>query len=157
MDYQEGICTDKLEDLMNFKLNDKMTPEDFFPIFTNISDKILNGCALVAKKGSEIRLYRIIEIEFYCKHEKLHNDNFTHQSEDQLDMLEWYFHKYATNYKAGTYKGLDISFGRRDPKMYGGILIRSIQDISSTTFIEGSCNIVKHIFKFFGNEEVKGK
>ena len=84
----------------------------------------------------------------------MHNDNFTHQDHDQLQFLEWYFHKFGKNYKAGTYKGLDITFGREDIKMYGGILLRTIQDASSFEFYEGSCTLVSQIFKFFDVKEV---
>ena len=146
---------DDLTTLLNFELKEDMTPEDFYPHFSKIADKILNGCALVAKKGTEVKMFRLIEIEFYLKHEKLHNDNFAHQDEDQLGILQWYFHKSGKSYKTGTYKGLDIAFGRKKEKMYGGILFRTIQEVYTMQFHEGSCNLVNHMFKFFGSKEVK--
>jgi hypothetical protein len=147
--------TDDLPTLLNFPLEKEMNPKDYYPHFEKIADKILNHSALVLKKGDNIKLYRLVEIEFYCKHESLHNDNFAHQDEDQLGFMQWYFHKQGKNYKGGTYKGLDIAFGKKDEKMYGGILIRTIQDASTMKFYEGSCNIVTEMFKFFGAKEVK--
>ena len=72
-----------------------------------------------------------------------------------MQFLEWYFHKFGANYKAGTYKGLDITFGKEDVPMYGGILLRTIQDASDFNFYEGSCSLVTQIFKFFEAKEVK--
>ena len=72
-----------------------------------------------------------------------------------MEMLQWYFHKFGKSYKSGTYKGLDISFGRKEENLYGGILLRTIQDISSLKFYEGSCNLVKELFKLSESEEVK--
>ena len=70
-------------------------------------------------------------------------------------MLNWYFHRYGTKgYKSGTYKGLDITFGSKELELYGGILIRSIQNLSTGELIEGSCNCVTAIFKEFEVTEV---
>lgn len=72
-----------------------------------------------------------------------------------MKMLNWYFHKMGKNYKCASYKGLDISFGRQSQKMYGGILLRTLQDVDTLAFHEGSCNLVKEIFKVSGAAEVK--
>ncbi|CAI2372106.1 unnamed protein product [Moneuplotes crassus] len=144
-----------LKTLVNFKLTKGMEPADFEPIFYSIAEKILNGCGIVVKKDKDIRVFRIIEIEFYLKHEEYHNDNFTHQDKDQMETLHWYFHKMGKNYKCASYKGLDISFGRKSEKMYGGILLRTLQDVDTLTFHEGSCNLVKEIFTLSEANEVK--
>lgn len=150
----EAVSCD-LPTLLQFPLKEDMKPSDFYPHFRKIAHKILNGCALVAKTDGKVKLFRIIEIEFYCKHEKLHNDNFAHQDVDQLEFLKWYFHKAGKSYKGGTYKGIDIAFGRKDDKLYGGILMRTLQDSSTMEVHEGSCNLVNKMFKFFDSNEVK--
>ena len=62
------------------------------------------------------------------------------------------------NYKAGSYKGLDLTFGHRGSTI-GGILIRSLMPVdirkegdtlkvsggSKDLFIEGPCNSVNRI------------
>jgi len=62
--------------------------------------------------------------------------------------------KKGTTYKSGTYKGMDITFGSSTENKFGGILIRSIEEISSTTsinhkikIIEGPCVCVDYILK----------
>ena len=69
--------------------------------------------------------------------------------------MNWYFHRYGSKgYKSGTYKGLDLTFGSKLKNLFGGILIRSIQNLSTGELIEGSCNCVTAIFKQFGVSEV---
>ena len=69
--------------------------------------------------------YRILEIEFYQFIEKLHPDTFTHCDDMQRECGKWYFHRSGKSFRGGTYKGLDISFGR-GKQGYGGVLLRSI-------------------------------
>lgn len=84
--------------------------------------------------------FRIIEIEFYVN-SKEHNDEYTHGSDEQHTYGFWYFHKYKNGtYKSGTYKGLDLTLGNKDTSY--GILIRSIQDLSTNEITEGCCKCV---------------
>jgi len=69
---------------------------------------------------------RLAEIEFYYTNvvssnnsssskEEHHDDPFSHCHPLQLLMAQWYFHRSSSsataNYKAGSYKGLDVTFG----------------------------------------------
>lgn len=80
----------------------------------------------------------------------MHQDTFIHGDDLQRQNGQWYFHRYGSNsYKGGTYKGLDISFGK-GAKAHGGILIRSLISLSPppvNDFIEGPCNSVNKILK----------
>lgn len=67
------------------------------------------------------------EIEFYLNCEG-HKDTFTHGDTLQHENAKWYFHKMGGNYKAGSYKGLDLTFGHRGSTI-GGILIRSLMPV----------------------------
>ena len=75
---------------------------------------------------------------------------------------KWYFHKFGSSYKQGTYKGLDVSIGKGDGVAAGGILLRSLMPLrkmaqstdynlvfadagDKTSFIEGPCNCVNRI------------
>lgn len=94
------------------------------------------------------RPHRIVEVEFYL-YSNDHSDPFCHQNAQQLSNDQWYFHRAGKNitssYKGGTYKGLDITFGGKGA--YGGILIRSIQDLSQGAIVEGPCKVVDHILE----------
>jgi hypothetical protein len=63
----------------------------------------------------------------------------------QTKFGKWYFHKKNDDgkYNGGTFKGLDMTFGRDGS--YIGILIRSVRRIKTGKFIEGPCNCVDRI------------
>lgn len=67
--------------------------------------------------------HRFAEIEFYY-HGTGHLDVFTHRDALQRECGRWYFHKVGGVYKAGSFKGMDLTFG--DGTAHAGILIRSI-------------------------------
>lgn len=111
--------------------------------FSFLSNQILNNIQLVINK----KIHRIVEIEFYLYY-KEHLDEFAHQDEDQGKIGNWYFHRqHGKNYKGGSFKGLDITFGvSGNEKCFGGILIRSIK-MENDVIIEGPCKIVDYILK----------
>lgn len=55
------------------------------------------------------------------------------------------------SFKAGTYKGMDLTFGGKN---HGGILIRGIQKVGGEYF-DGPCNSVSEILKDRGVNEFK--
>ena len=104
-------------------------------------------------------VYRISEIEFYFNDSNVHPDTFTHGDEMQKQIGQWYFHRFGKTYKSGTYKGMDLSFGKGD-QAYGGILIRAITSVCAfgckhlppNDFIEGPCNTVNKILEHNSSE-----
>jgi hypothetical protein len=50
------------------------------------------------------------------------------------------------SFKGGSYKGMDLTFGKKGV-VHGGILIRSIMDMQSKEYIEGPCNTLDRILK----------
>lgn len=119
------------------------TPEKVWERFSEASDLILNHSVLRCGEKD----FRLAEIEFYlCTREKntngedLHPDPFVHCDEMQLRGGHWYFHKSGRMFKSGTYKGLDIAFGCNEA--FGGILIRSIQDLENNQVIEGHIDMI---------------
>ncbi len=123
---------------MTTKLDYDTLNEEYF---YEMADRILNGVYLKVNK----KKFRIIEIEFYLKCNG-HSDPCTHGDPDQLLMNTFYFHKFKTGtYKAGTFKGMDLTFGSETDNAYFGILIRSIQDMKSGQITEGPCNTVDKI------------
>jgi hypothetical protein len=86
-------------------------------------------------------LCRIIEIELY-----MDPDPYNHRDPDQLTYNCWYFHRQnGGNYKSGTYKGVDVTFG--NSTTHNGILIRSILNLSNNDIIEGPCKVVNFILE----------
>jgi hypothetical protein len=123
--------------------------EDKHSIMDKMADYLLNNCILVINNNN----YRLAELEFYLK-DADHDDIFIHGDENQHIPYRWYFHKqFGGNYKSGTYKGLDITFGYNDDEVqinndvYGGILIRSIVNMTTNEIIEGPCKVVNKILE----------
>lgn len=110
-------------------------------VFPEIADALLNKSILMINH----KKYRIVEIEFYLKN-KYHKDKYVHCNPEQLLYGTYYFHKFGNGtYKAGTFKGMDITLGDISTSTYFGILIRSIKDLTENLVIEGPCNVVNRI------------
>jgi len=124
--------------------------------FVDLAEQILN-CHLLSiynPNKKEWFNYQFYEIEFYLNSSR-HPDPFVHKDKQQLSNSEWYFHKAKANgenYKGGTFKGLDFTFGAEGK--YGGILIRAIYNLSENEVIEGPCNTVNHILKMTSAETI---
>ena len=105
--------------------------------FTRIADLILNRTRWVI--GG--RPHRITECEFYYRGPP-HDDPFTHGDAIQVHGGRWYFHKSADIYRAGSFKGVDVTFG--DGTARGGILIRGLEQPDGTQ-IDGPSLLVDHV------------
>lgn len=122
-------------------------------LLSRIADSLMNKHQLlVPDKDGNIHTYRICEIEFYVTNEN-HNDEYTHQDEHQKTYGKWYFHRTQSgNYKGGTYKGVDLTFGNDDT--YFGVLIRSIYSVDDNEMIEGPCKCVNAILELNSHKNV---
>jgi hypothetical protein len=117
------------------------TPADF----DQLANQLLNSTVLVANNTR----YRLCEIEMYLRNDA-HPDEYVHKNKDQQTHSQFYFHKYHNGtYKSGTYKGVDIALGNTNTSTYFGVLIRSIQQLDTGEFTEGSCNCVNRMLKQF--------
>lgn len=120
--------------------------------YTDINQELLDRMAesilnkhqiLIPTSDDTVKEYRICEIEFYVQNES-HNDQYVHQDENQKSYGKWYFHKTKSgNYKGGTYKGVDLTFGNDDTHF--GVLIRSLYSVEDDEFIEGPCRCVNKL------------
>lgn len=54
-----------------------------------------------------------------------------------------YFHRQGKTFRNGTYKGLDFTIG--NSKVFGGVLIRAVENLTEGTLIEGPSLVVDHI------------
>ncbi|CAF3133477.1 unnamed protein product [Rotaria sp. Silwood2] len=123
--------------------------------FQTIADKLINSYELVI---NEQHFFRLSEIEFYFYHQIRHPDTFAHRHPEQQYHSNWYFHRQGTSptagYKAGTYKGLDLTFNSLNDLSYGGILIRSIENKQTGQIHEGSCLVVDAILNLCNSKTI---
>lgn len=150
----EKIEIGKRTILENLEIPQFDITSDYSKYFEILADYLLNNIVLMIK-GCE---YRLGEIEFYyttIPEDSKHKDPFTHQTNLQKTRGKWYFHQNPNaTYKSGTYKGLDFTIG--DGKFaFGGILIRTIQNLKDKSLIEGPCLVVNHILEKFNFKESK--
>jgi 3-methyladenine DNA glycosylase Mpg len=95
--------------------------------------------------------HRLTEIEFYFKGYN-HVDKFTHGDKMQKKFGVWYFHKFGSEYRSGTYKGLDIAFGNADAP--AGILIRGLERLSDHDLVDGPSNSVDRMLLMTECEDI---
>ncbi len=107
--------------------------------FIQTAQLLLNHTRFIVLQQS----YRLLEIEFYYYSDQ-HPDPFTHCDPLQKTSDRWYFHRDGGNYRGGSFKGLDISFGPKNT--FGGILIRSIA-ADDGTIINGCSLCVDHLLE----------
>lgn len=87
--------------------------------------------------------HRFTEVEFYVNAPN-HRDTFTHGDKMQTEFARWYHHRTGGEYRGGTYKGLDLAFGREDT--HAGMLIRGVESLTDPSKIyDGPCVCVDHL------------
>lgn len=134
----------------------KIIPETLEKVFDEIAVMLLGGTKLVAGQSE----YLIREIEFYFSGNYYnHFDSYAHSNQyktvqRQGEFGEWYFHRYKAidTYAKQKFRGLDLAFGDKKFKNFGGILIRQIQNIETSQIIDGISNIVGEIIKNIGDD-----
>lgn len=115
--------------------------------FRAIADLLLNGVTWHIAGAP----HRFTELEFYL-HSPAHPDTFTHGDVMQEEFARWYFHRSGNTYKGGTYKGLDLAFGR--PGAPAGALIRGAQSLDDGATIDGPCMCVDHLLARAGQPTI---
>jgi len=105
--------------------------------FNQIASQLLNETRLLVYGKS----HRLVELEFYY-YNNAHPDPFAHRHPLQLTSGCWYFHRQRDNYREGSFKGLDLTFG--EDTAFGGILIRSLETIDGN-LIDGPSLCVDHL------------
>lgn len=114
--------------------------------FAQIGELLLNGAALMVKDAP----HRLREIEFYYNADD-HADPFAHGAEQQKTVGRWYFHREGGEYRGGSFKGLDISFGPEG--VVGGVLIRTLEGPKGDV-INGCSLCVDHLLSQTGHARV---
>ena len=110
------------------------THEDVSAWFQALADELLNRTAFVIAG----KAHRLLEIEFYYQ-DTGHEDPFAHGDEMQKTHNRWYFHRKGGEYRGGSFKGLDITFGKQGT--HGGILIRTIEALDGEDSTVNGCSL----------------
>jgi len=141
-----------LQDLLS-ELSLGLVPKaDLDRQFDLIAIELLKNTTLVSGKNN----YCIHEIEFYYSNPKIeHEDAYIHRNPRQALFAKWYFHRFKTpkGYENQKRKGLDLTFGNAQNTIYGGILIRKIQNTTDDSpVISGIGLLTKAIMDDLGGD-----
>jgi hypothetical protein len=98
------------------------------------------------------RPYRLAEVEAYYSGPG-HPDPFTHKDPLQREFGRWYFHRTAGEYRGGSFKGVDLTFG--DGRGTFGVLVRSVV-APDGALIDGPSLTVDHLLRQTGAASVAG-
>jgi hypothetical protein len=135
----------------NSNHQDHQNHQEFFDqYFVQIANELLNNYIIQVGNTQ----FRINEIEFYLKHD-LHLDYFTHCDSMQQSNCDWYIHRTGGSYRSGTFKGIDITFGSYAKEVFGGILIRTIENLETGEVFEGPCVCVDRFMMVMMELETK--
>ena len=129
-----------------FKVKKSENREDYQYDFDKLAKILLNQTELVTKVNS----YRIREIEFYY-YSHTHTDFYCHKNERQLTNQRLYFHRFKDpeKYVRLKQKGIDITIGN-GKTIFGGILIRAIENVETNEIITGIGNLTNQIIDDIG-------
>ena len=130
----------------------KVDKENIHKVFDEIAITLLRQTKIVTPKNQYY--FREIEIYFYDK--DLHQDTYAHKNKRQLKFGEWYFHRYIDiePFLKSNRNGVDLTFGNELKGIYGGILIRKIQNIKTRDLIVGINKIARELIDNIGKENV---
>jgi len=115
---------------------------DFERFFYEAVEDLINGCYL---KVGEAKV-NLKEVEVYFHDAIYHPDPYAHRNDTQLETGTFYVHRQTWNRG-----GIDITFGNREKKQFGGILIRGIE--SNGDYISGPGNVKKYIAELLNIQE----
>jgi hypothetical protein len=96
--------------------------------------------------------HRFTEVELYVTN-AAHDDPFTHGDPMQREFARWYHHRTGCEFRGGTYKGLDLTFGRE--RTFAGMLIRGVESLDDRARRwDGPCVCVDHLLSLTGHASV---
>ena len=133
-------------------IKQKVRQIDLDKAFDEIAVSLLRQTKIVTLTNQ----YYLREIEIYFYDKENHPDPYTHKNKRQVEFGEWYFHRFT---EIGTFlksnrNGVDITFGNKATNLFGGILIRKIQNTKSQELIVGINKVARELIKNVGEENV---
>ncbi|KAF5334414.1 hypothetical protein D9611_013563 [Ephemerocybe angulata] len=175
----EAVSTEvvAIEDLLD--LSEVLDQKDLQARFDTIAKALLCDYHLVVTRPGATRRLQVMELEFYFQKADIHEDPFTHGSEEQKVAGRWYFHRAprpsadanrsqtsTTAWRGGTRKGLDLTLGRspgytssdgdtHETLLRGGILLRSVRVLGpNSKVISGPSLLVDEILASSGAKDI---
>ncbi|TNV77148.1 hypothetical protein FGO68_gene12280 [Halteria grandinella] len=132
----------KFQSLLKFDQSKMKTKADYKTQFDKIAYNIMSKQVLTV---NYVHKFRINEVEFYYG-DHIHKDDFSLDHPLLRENSTWFFLRYSNGtYVSGSYKGLNISFGKGD-KAYGGILLRAMSDMKNQ-LIEGPSKLADELIR----------
>ena len=130
----------------------KIAKNDLNEAFDEIAIALLRQTKIVTSKDE----FYLREIEIYYYHKYIHADPYAHKNKRQLEFGEWYFHRYTKieSFLKSRRNGVDITFGNSQRGIYGGILIRKIQNTNTSQMIAGINKVARVLIDNIEKENV---
>ena len=121
-------------------------------VFDQLAVTLLRQTVIVTPKNN----FNLREIEFYLYDKDLHPDTYAHKNKRQSEFGEWYFHRFTDiePFLKSNRNGLDITFGNKEKGIYGGILIRKIENVQTKDLIVGINKVARELIENIGRENV---
>lgn len=128
--------------------SNKVDFKDLEKAFDEVATGLLRQTKIVTPKLH----FHLREIEIYFYEENYHPDPYTHKNKRQAEFGEWYFHRFTNinNFLKTNRNGVDICFGNKEKNIFGGILIRKIQNTDK--LISGINKVARNLIKNVGEE-----
>ena len=125
---------------------------DLQNLFDKISICLLRQTKIVTQKDH----FHLREIEIYFYDKENHPDPYTHKNKRQAEFGEWYFHRFKdiSTFLKSNRNGLDITFGNKAESIFGGILIRKIQNTGTKELIVGINKVARKLIENVGPENI---
>ena len=120
--------------------------------FNQIAIAVLRQCKIVTPKNT----FNIREFEIYFYDEYLHPDPYADRDKRQLTFGEWnfqYFTDLETFLKSNE-NGIEITFGNEEKEIYGGLLLKTIENIKTGKLIVNKNNVVRELIENIGKDNV---
>ncbi len=147
---QHQFTTHDLVKVLSDLASQKVDKEDYYKVFDEIAVTLLRQTKIATPKNH----YYFREIEIYFYNKEFHPDTYAHKNKRQLKFGEWYFHRYTDiePFLNSNRNGLDITFGNEQKGIYGGILIRKIQNTETGDLIVGINKVARELIDNIGKE-----
>jgi len=139
-----------LQKMLNDIATKKVSQIDFEKAFDELAIVLLRQIKIV----TPISHFHLKEIEIYFYDKENHPDPYTHKNKRQGEFGEWYFHRFTdiAAFLNSNRNGVDITFGNKATNLFGGILIRKIQNTETNELIVGINKVARELIKNIGDE-----
>lgn len=133
-------------------ITQQVRQSDLDKSFDEIAVGLLRQTKIVTPKDQ----YHLREIEIYFYDKENHPDPYTHKNKRQGEFGEWYFHRFTDikTFLNSNRNGVDITFGNKATNLFGGILIRKIQNINTKELIVGINKVARELIKNVDEENI---